>query len=138
MGPLARIAVMGLLTLASGAAAAEMPLVVFPINEESVAQMRQHHPLASAEVNDPVYKRKQRYQGFWLRDILKDLGQQGHPESDAYVRFRCQDGYLPLIPLARAMQANGLLAIRDANAPPGKTGSRCPGAEPLPLRHPAT
>jgi hypothetical protein len=95
MGPLARIAVMGLMMLASGAAVAETPLAVFPINEESMAQMRQHHPLASAEVNDPVYKRKQRYQGFWLRDILKDLGQQGHPESDAYVRFRCQDGYLP-------------------------------------------
>ena len=52
---------------------AERPLAVFPINEESIAQMRKQHPLASAEVNDPVYKRKQRYQGFWLRDVLKDL-----------------------------------------------------------------
>jgi hypothetical protein len=78
MGPLARMAVMGLLTLASGAAITETPLAVFPINAESMAQMRQHHPLASAEVNDPVYQRKQRYQGFWLRDILKDLARIFH------------------------------------------------------------
>ena len=56
-------------------------LAVFPINEESIAQMRKQHPLASAEVNDPVYKRKQRYQGLWLRDVLKDLDQRGHIEN---------------------------------------------------------
>jgi mono/diheme cytochrome c family protein len=96
------------------------PLAVVPINEQSIAQMRKQHPLASAEVNDPVYKRKQRYQGFWLRDVLKGMGQGGHPETDLYVRFRCKDGYLPIMPLARAMGAKGLIAIRDANAPQGK------------------
>ncbi len=128
MGGVARIAVMCLLTLASAAGAAETPLAVFPINEESMAQMRKHHPLASAEVNDPVYKRKQRHQRFWLRDVLKDLGQGGHPESDAYVRFRCKDGYLPIMPLACAMQGNGLIAIRDADAPPGEDWQPLPGS----------
>jgi hypothetical protein len=107
IGGIARIAAMCLLTVRWCAAVAGTPLAVFPINEESIAQMRKQHPLASAEVNDPVYKRKQRYQGLWLRDVLKDLGQGGHPETDVYVRFRCKDGYLPIMPLTRAMGAKG-------------------------------
>jgi len=109
-----------LLTRAGCAAAAGTPLAVRPINAESLAQMEKRHPLASAAVDDPVYKRKQRYEGFWLRDLLKDLSYTGHPESDVYVRFRCKDGYLPIMPLARAMSGQGLVAIRDLGAPPGK------------------
>jgi mono/diheme cytochrome c family protein len=105
---------------------AETPIAVFPINQESIAQMRKSHPLASAEVNDPVYKRKQRYQGFWLSDLLKDAGPRGHPETDVYVRFRCKDGYLPIMPLTRAMGAKGLIAIRDSNAPQGEDWQRLP------------
>jgi hypothetical protein len=127
MGGVARIAVMCLLTAGWCAAAAETPLAVFPINEESITQMRKQHPLASAEVNDPVYKRKQRYQGLWLRDVLRDLGQGGHPETDVYVRFRCKDGYLPIMPLTRAMGGKGLIAIRDANAPQGEDWQPLPG-----------
>lgn len=114
------MAVLSLLIVGLGAAVPATPLAVFPINEESIAQLRKHHPLASAEVNDPVYKRHQRYQGFWLRDVLKDLDSRGHPESDLYVRFRCKDGYLPIMPLARAMEGKALIAIRDANAPQGE------------------
>ena len=80
------------------------------------AQLRKQHPLVSAEVNDPVYQRTQRYQGFWLSDVLKDLGQGGHPQTGVYVRFRCKDGYLAMMPLARAIGGKGLIAIRDANA----------------------
>ena len=128
MGGVARIAVLCLLASGWSAAVAETPLAVFPINEESIAQMRKQHPLASAEVNDPVYKRKQRYQGLWLRDVLEDLGQGGHPETDVYVRFRCKDGYLPIMPLARAMGGKGLIAIRDANAPQGEDWQPLPGS----------
>jgi mono/diheme cytochrome c family protein len=127
MGGIARVAVVCLLTVGWCAAVAGTPLAVFPINEESIAQMRKQHPLASAEVNDPVYKRKQRYQGLWLRDVLKDLGQGGHPEADVYVRFRCKDGYLPIMPLVRAMGGKGLIAIRDANAPQGEDWQPLPG-----------
>jgi mono/diheme cytochrome c family protein len=125
---IARIAVTCLLMVGSCAALPGTPLAVFPINEESIAQLRKQHPLASAEVTDPVYKRKQRYQGFWLRDVLKDLGLGGHPESDVYVRFRCKDGYLPIMPLARAMLGKGLIAIRDANAPAGVDWQPLPGS----------
>jgi mono/diheme cytochrome c family protein len=128
MGAVTRIAVLCLLTMQWRAAVAETPLAVVKINKESIAQMRKEHPLASAEVNDPVYKRKQRYQGLWLRDVLKDLGQAGHPETDVYVRFRCKDGYLPVMPLARAMAGNGLIAIRDANAPQGEDWQPLPGS----------
>jgi len=47
--------------------------------------MLKPHSLASAEVKDPVYKRNQRYERVWLRNVLKDLGLDGHPESDVYV-----------------------------------------------------
>jgi mono/diheme cytochrome c family protein len=131
IGGFARIAVMCLLMVECCAAVAAKPLAVFPINQESIAQMRKQHPLASAEVNDPVYKRKQRYQGLWLGDVLgdllKDLGPDGHPETGVYVRFRCKDGYLPMMPLTRAMQGKGLIAIRDANAPQGEDWQPLPG-----------
>ena len=126
MGGFARIAVMCLLTIEWCATAAETPPAVFPINEQSIAQMRKEYPLATVEVNDPVYKRKQRYQGFWLRDVLKDLSRGGYSETGLYVRFRCKDGYLPIMPLDRAMGGRGLIAVRDANAPRGEDWQRVP------------
>jgi mono/diheme cytochrome c family protein len=102
------------------AAAAAPPLAVLPIDAESLAQIRKRHPLASATVDDPVYQRKQRYEGFWLRDLLQDLTYSPHPESGVYVRFRCKDGYLPIMPLSRALSGGGLVAIRDLDAPAGQ------------------
>src|SRR4051812_23213564 len=127
MAGAARMAVLCLLTVGWCAGRTETPLSVFPINEESITRLRKQHPLASAEVDDPVYKRKQQYQGLWLRDVLTDLNRGGHPETDVYVRFRCKDGYLPIMPLTRAMGGKGLIAIRDANAPPGKDWQPLPG-----------
>ena len=127
MGRVARIAAMGLLAVGWCAAIAGTPLAVFRINAESIAQLRKQHPLASAEVNDPVYKRKQRYQGLWLRDVLTDL-EGSRPETGVYVRFRCKDGYLPIMPLARAMEARGLIAIRDANARQSEDWQPLPGS----------
>jgi mono/diheme cytochrome c family protein len=120
MGQLARIAVLCLPIVACSAAVPGTPVAVFPVNKDVIAQMSKQHPLASVEVDDPVYKRKQQYQGLWLRDVLKDLGHGGLAETDLYVRFRCKDGYLPIMPLNRAMGGKGLIAIRDANAPHGQ------------------
>ena len=108
------------LILARNAAATGAPLSGVTINEESLAQMQKKHPIGSVEVDDPVYKRKQRYQGFWLRDLLKDLSYAGHPESDVYVRFRCKDGYAPIMPLARALTGKGLLAVRELECSGGE------------------
>ncbi len=127
MNGILRVAVIGLVTVGVYAAVRGAPLAVFPINEESVAQMGKKHPLAVAEVHDPVYHRNQRYQGLWLDDVLRELS-RGRSESDLYVRFRCKDGYLPIMPLARAMAGKGLIAIRDANAPPGEDWQRLPGS----------
>jgi mono/diheme cytochrome c family protein len=124
----ARIAVMCLLTMARSTVVTAAPFAVFSINEESIAQIRKQHPLASTEVDDPVYKRTQRYQGLWLADVLKDLGRGGHPESDIYVRFRCKDGYLPIMPLTRALGGKALIAIRDLNASQGEDWHPLPGS----------
>ena len=114
------VAAISLLMPAWCVAAAGTPLGVYPINEESLSQMQKRHPASSIAVDDPVYKRKQRYEGFWLRDLLKDLSYAGHPESDVYVRFRCKDGYAPIMPLSRALKGDGLIAVRDLGAPTGK------------------
>ncbi|MFL6353011.1 MAG: c-type cytochrome [Bryobacteraceae bacterium] len=127
MAGVVRIAVMCLSSLGSFAALAGTPVAVFPITKESIAEMRKQHGLVSAEVNDPVYKRKQRYEGFWLSDVFKNLGRGGHSETELYVRFRCKDGYLPIMPLTRAMGSKGLIAIRDANAPAGQDWEPLPG-----------
>ena len=129
MSGIGRSVLMCLLTVGCCAAAAIPPLAVFPINADSIAQMRKQHPLAFAEVNDPVYKRKQRYQGLWLRDVLKDLSQGHRLEGGLYVRFRCKDGYLPIMPLARAMGGEGLIAIRDANAQQGHDWQPLPASQ---------
>ncbi|MFL6449340.1 MAG: c-type cytochrome [Bryobacteraceae bacterium] len=123
-----RRVVLCILTIGCCTVPAETPVAVFPINQQSIAQMRNSHALASVEVNDPVYQRKQRYQGFWLGDLLNS-GHAGHPETDLYVRFRCKDGYLPIMPLTRALGAKGFIAIRDANAPQGEDWQRLPGSE---------
>ena len=71
-------------------------------------------------MDDPVYKRKQVYQGFWLNDILRRLGYVDRGKDDLYVRFRCKDGYLPLIALSKALDGKALVAIRDLRAAQGK------------------
>ena len=121
-----RIAVACLLAVGSWAGLPAAPVTVFSINEASIAQMRKQHPLASAEVDDPVYNRKQRYQGF-LVDVLKNLGQGRRSDTGLYVRFRCKDGYLPIMPLARAREGKGLIAIRDARASRGEDWQPAPG-----------
>lgn len=128
MDGVVRITVICLLTAGWCAAVTETPFAVFPINEQSIAQLRKQHPLVSAEVNDPVYKRKQRYQGFWLRDVLEDLGRAGHPESGVYVRFRCKGRLSSDHALGSRDGGQGLIAIRDANAPQGEDWQPLPGS----------
>lgn len=124
-----RIALICELTTAFSALLTAAPVAVFPINEQSIAQVRKQHQIAFAGVEDPVYKRKQRYEGIWLLDILEDLRDEGHPESETYVRFRCKDGYAPMMPLARALRGKGLVAFRDTGASGGEAWQPLPGAE---------
>jgi mono/diheme cytochrome c family protein len=107
-----------MLAAAGSVAAAAAPLSSLPINEESIAKMRKQFPAASAEVDDPVFKNKRRYQGVWLRDVLKDLSRGGQAEGSVYLRFICKDGYYPIMPLTRALGAKGLLAFRETSATP--------------------
>jgi len=111
--------VLAVLALGCFGAAAGAPVAVYPINGESIARLRKTYPMAAVEVDDPVYKRKQRYEGFWLSDVLQELG-AGKLESGLYLRFRCKDGYLPIMPLARAKEGKALLAVRDLGAPAGQ------------------
>ncbi len=117
------------LTMAFSALLTGASAAVFTINERSFAQAQKQHQTAFAEVDDPVYKRKQRYEGIWLRDVLKELRRDSHSESGIYVRFRCRDGYAPMMPLTRALGAKGLVAFRDAGAPAREDWRPLPGGE---------
>lgn len=115
--------------MALSASMAAAPFAVFPINEQSIAQARKQHQLALADVDDPVYKRKQQYQGIWLLDVLRDLRHDRQSESEVYVRFRCRDGYAPIMPLSRALRGKALIAFRDTHAAPANDWQPLPGAE---------
>lgn len=114
--------------MAFSSSLAGAPLAVFSITEQRIAQARESQHLVSVSVDDPVYKRRQEYQGIWLLDVLKNLQFDRYPESETYVRFRCKDGYAPTVPLTRALKVNALIALRDKRAPQGKDWEQLPGS----------
>src|SRR5258708_2185046 len=99
---------------------AVLAIASLAINQESLAQFGRKHHMVTVEVDDPVYKAHKRYRGYWLSDVLHELGARGHSQSDTYVRFRCKDGYAPIMPLARALGGKGLIALQDLAASRGQ------------------
>ena len=45
------------------------------------------------------------------------------------MRFRCKDGYLPIMPLTRALRGKALIALRDLNALHAEEWQPLPGSE---------
>lgn len=78
-------------------------------------------PTVEATVaDDPVYGGERRYRGIALKDALaaipeiEDLARRG-----ALAVFHAADGYSAAMNLDRALNAGGILAIRELGAPPG-------------------
>jgi mono/diheme cytochrome c family protein len=101
-------------------AIAATPLSTITIDIQSIDALKKRYPVVTTTVDDPVYNRKQRYEGILLSDLIKQLTSTKIPSGELYLRFRCVDGYLPIMPLARASTGKAVVAFRDLNAGPGK------------------
>lgn len=74
-------------------------------------QMAKTLPMAKVVVNDPVYKKVKRYEGFWLEDVLRlsGIGFTG----DSTLVFSSLDGYQARLNDISEPDAKPLVAIRD-------------------------
>jgi mono/diheme cytochrome c family protein len=73
--------------------------------------------LVTVSVEDPLYKGKREYQGYRLVDVLERLPSfRSRRKAGLYIRFQCQDGYRPVMPLERALKGHGVVAIRSLSA----------------------
>jgi mono/diheme cytochrome c family protein len=74
--------------------------------------------LTVVDVDDPVYGRRMKYEGYRLADVIfLALGSSGAETKGKDLFFHCADGYTPSMPLDDAVTGNGVLARRDLNAP---------------------
>lgn len=72
-------------------------------------------PAITVAIDDPVYRKPKRYAGHALAGLLR----KAWPEVDrwatqgAVLVLHCADGYAPSMDLARALSADGIVAVRD-------------------------
>lgn len=89
--------------------------VIAEFNGESARSLSARDQAAVAEVQDPVYKTRKRYGGIWLKDII--AGARLQSPGDSYLLFRSRDGYWPMMPVSKALEGKGLIALQGADAP---------------------
>ena len=76
-------------------------------------------PAVTVAIADPVHKKPKRYTGYLLTDLLR----RAWPDVDRWATqgaelvFHCADGYAPSMDLARALSAEGIVAVRDLDRP---------------------
>src|SRR5262245_36026703 len=74
--------------------------------------------LQRVTVDDPVYKKTKRYEGFLLADVL-NAAKMADASHTYELVFVCVDGYSPAIPFDLARSEGAVLAVRDIDAPRG-------------------
>jgi hypothetical protein len=89
--------------------------VIIEFNGESARSLSARYQAAVVEVQDPVYKTRKRYRGIWLKDII--AGARLQSPGDSYLLFRSRDGYWPMMPVSKALEGKGLIALQGADAP---------------------
>lgn len=98
--------------LVSGAARAEPVDLTEVLENSGIERVR-------VTVNDPVYEREQRYEGYPLSAVLErffpDI--QAMREEGSELVFTAADGYSPSMSLEKALASRGVIAVRDLNRP---------------------
>jgi mono/diheme cytochrome c family protein len=76
-------------------------------------------PAITVTVADPVYKKPKRYTGHALAGLLRKAWPdvERRAAQGAELVFHCADGYAPSMKLARALSAEGIVAVRDLDRP---------------------
>jgi cytochrome c1 len=100
---------LGVLPLSSPARAAEVQL--------SLSRLKAHLQPVTLTVDDPVYRTKKTYEGFWLQDVLKLEGLLEKPADE--LGLKCADGYTPALPWGEIRERRGLIAYREVGQPGG-------------------
>ena len=72
--------------------------------------------LRQVQVDDPVYKRPKRYEGYPLAEVLR-AAFGPLEDRDLELVFICSDGYLATLPLGK-VDDRATVAVRDLDAPP--------------------
>ena len=71
---------------------------------------------------DPVYHKRKRYEALSLEELLKTYTAIKKLEVEKYqLVFECEDGYKPIMSLPLLLSAKSFIAIRDVEAPKGKS-----------------
>ncbi len=96
-----------------------------PILEINLAHAQEEGALAKAELitvaYDPVFKREKKYEAIPLKPYLEKLiVTQNLDTANTEIIFLCKDGYNPSLSLAKVMNAEPFLAIKDIEAVAGK------------------
>ncbi len=72
--------------------------------------------------DDPVYHKRKQYEALSLEELLKTYTSFKKLEVEKYqLVFECEDGYKPIMPLPLLLSAKSFIAIRDVDAPKGKS-----------------
>lgn len=96
-----------------------------PLLEINLAHAQGEGALAKAELvtmtYDPVFKRTKKYEAIPLKPYLEKLiATQNLDRANTEIIFLCKDGYNPSMSLAKVMDAEPFLAIKDLEAATGK------------------
>lgn len=83
----------------------------------SLPKLQKRLQPAQLTVNDPVYRTRKTYEGFWLHDVLKLEGVLEHPGDELVLK--CADGYAPTLPWKQIRKGHGLLAFREVGRAEG-------------------
>lgn len=96
-----------------------------PLVEINLAHAKEEGALANTELirvtYDPVFKRAKKYEAIPLKPYLeKIVTAQNIDKANTEIIFLCKDGYNPSMPLAKVMENEPYLAIKDIEAIEGK------------------
>lgn len=74
--------------------------------------------------DDPVYNSVKRFNAFSFPELLKTYSVIKNLDINKYqIVFECEDGYKPMMPLAKFLSVKSFIAISDVDAPKGKLWS---------------
>lgn len=74
--------------------------------------------------DDPVYHSAKRFNAFSLPALLKTYSVIKISAIEKYqIVFECEDGYKPMMPLAKLLSVKSFIAVSDVDAPKGKLWS---------------
>lgn len=83
------------------------------------------------ELDSPVYKKRMRYEGFWLADVLAATAPKAAWTGS--LSFRCADGYTPTVPVDQVEPLKLFFAVGQPDLPDGARWALLGTTSPAPF-----